>query len=175
MLDDSSRYVLLPVPRAARAGRLFRTSGLITLFSLVSRLLGFLGDTVKSHYFGAGGLVDAFNVAAAVPTLLNDLLIQSLVNSTFIPVFGKYQGAPAEFWLLSNALLNLTSLFFTGIVLLMELFAPLLAHLLNGGASTDLQALTANLLHITIPVLLLLNVSGILSALLYARQRIVLP
>src|SRR5512135_615095 len=117
MLDDSSRYVLLPVPRAARAGRLFRTSGLITLFSLVSRVLCFLGDTVKSHYFGAGGLVDAFNVAAAVPTLLNDLLIQSLVNSTFVPVFSQYQTSQRELWRLFNALLTLTTLFFAGVVL----------------------------------------------------------
>src|SRR5512141_3015334 len=116
MRDDSSREDSLAVPRQPQAGRLFRAGGFITFYSLVGRLLGFLGDTVKSHYFGAGGLVDAFNVAAAVPTLLNDLLIQSLVNSTFIPVFSKYQGA--ELQSLSNALLNLTSLFFTGIVLL---------------------------------------------------------
>ncbi len=174
MSENTSREVA-PAPRASRRDSLFRTSGAIALFNLVGRLLGFLGDTVKSHYFGAGGLVDAFNVAAAVPTLLNDLLIQSLVNSTFIPVFSNYQDTPAEFWLLSNALLNITSLFFTGVVLLLELCTPLLAHLLNGGASTDMQALTTTLLHITIPVLLVLNISGVLSAVLYAKQRIVLP
>src|SRR5512135_2100373 len=162
MLDDSSRYVLLPVPRAARAGRLFRTSGLITLFSLVSRVLCFLGDTLKSHYFGAGGLVDAFNVAAAVPSLLNDLLIQGLVNSSYVPVLSR---AKEELWRLANALLNLTSLFLGVAVLLMEWAAPFLAHLLNGGASAEIQALTAYLLHLTLPVLLLLNLSGVLSAL----------
>jgi putative peptidoglycan lipid II flippase len=135
--------------------------------------LGFAGDAIKSHYFGAGGLVDAFNVAAAVPTLLNDLLIQSLVNSAYIPVFNSIQAA--DLWQLCSALINLTSLFFAGAVLLMETLAPLLASLLNGGASAETQALTVNLLHITIPALFVLNISGILSGLLYARQRIVLP
>ncbi len=157
------------------AGGLFRTSAVIALANLLGRLLGFAGDTVKSHYFGAGGRVDAFNVAAAVPTVLNDLLIQSLVNSAYIPVLSKYQAARDELWRLSNALLNLTSLLIAILVLLMELLAPLLAHLLNGGASAEMQLLTVNLMRMTIPVLLILNLSGIVSALLYTRQRVLLP
>jgi putative peptidoglycan lipid II flippase len=135
--------------------------------------LGFAGDAIKSHYFGAGGLVDAFNVAAAVPTLLNDLLIQSLVHSAYIPVFNSF--AAPELWQLCSALLTVTSLFFAIVVLLVEMTAPLLVSLLNGGASAEVQALTVNLLHITIPALFVLNISGIVSALLYARQRVVLP
>src|SRR5947207_15278752 len=121
MPDDSTREAMY-TPRHG----LFRTSSLIALANLVSRLLGFAGDTVKSHYFGAGGMVDAFNIAAAVPTLLNDLLIQSLVNSAYIPVFSNAE----ELAQLSSALINLTSLFFGAAVLLMELAAPLLVSIL---------------------------------------------
>jgi putative peptidoglycan lipid II flippase len=166
MPDDSTRET------APRRG-LFRTSSLIALAGLFGRVLGFAGDTVKSHYFGAGGAVDAFNVAAAVPSLLNDLLIQSLVNSAYIPVFNGYDAdALAK---LSSALINLTSLLFGAAVLLMELAAPLLVSILNGGAPADMQALTVNLLRITIPALFVLNLSGIASALLYVKQRVVLP
>ena len=158
-----------------RSAGLIRTSSLVALANLISRVLGFAGDAVKSHYFGAGRLVDAFNVAAAVPTLLNDLLIQSLVNSAFLPVFSAYESTPETLGELATALLNLTTLFFAGATLLMELLAPALASILNGGTSADGQTLTANLLHVTLPALLALNFSGIASALLYAKQRIVLP
>src|SRR5215813_8468023 len=146
MPDDSTREVTTK-PR----GGLFRTSSLIALASLLGRLLGFAGDTVKSHYFGAGGAVDAFNVAAAVPTLLNVLVIQSLVNSAYIPVFNSYNSE--QLARVSSALINLSSLFFAVVVLLMEVAAPLLASILNGGAPADIHALTINLLHITIPAL----------------------
>lgn len=154
---------------------LLQTSGLIALTNLISRALGFAGDAVKSHYFGAGGAVDAFNVAAAVPTLLNDLLIQSLVNSALIPIFSTYEATQAELWRLSTALLNSTTLFFASVVLLVELFAPRVVSILNGGASAEGQALTTNLLRLTAPALLALNFSGMVSTLLYVRQRIVRP
>jgi putative peptidoglycan lipid II flippase len=169
MPDDSTR----DATTALTSGGLFKTSGFIALANLIGRLLGFAGDTVKSHYFGAGGVVDAFNVAAAVPMLLNDLLIQSLVNSAYIPVFNDYSAE--QLARLSSALINITSLFFATIVLIMELSAPLLASILNGGAPADTQALTVNLLHITIPALFILNFSAIVSGLLYAKQRVVLP
>ncbi len=154
-------------------GRLITISGLIAFGNLISRVLSFAGDTVKSHYFGAGGRVDAFNVAAAVPTLLNDLLIKSLLDSAYIPVFSSY--SETERQRLAAALINLTFPAFSALVVLMEVFAPQIVSVLNGGASPATQALTVNLLHVTLPALLILNFSGIFSVLLYVRQRLLLP
>ncbi|HVO71470.1 MAG TPA: murein biosynthesis integral membrane protein MurJ [Aggregatilineaceae bacterium] len=154
-------------------GGAFKPSLWIALGNLLSRLLSFAGDAVKSHYFGAGGVVDAFNVAAAVPTLLSDLVIKSLVDSAAIPVFSEC--SKEDLWPLATALLNLTGIVVTGAVVLMEGFAPRLVSLISGGSPPDVQALTVNLLHLTLPVLLILNFSGILSALLYVRRRIILP
>lgn len=162
-----------PSPLTSTAGSLLRTSGLIALGNLLSRSLSFAGDLLKSHYFGAGRVVDAFNVAAAVPTLLNDLLITNLVNSAYIPVFSAYE--KAERRRLVAALVNLTFLIFTAIALFMEVFAPQIVSLLSGSSPAEVQTLTTDLLHITVPALLMLNLSGILSALLYSQQRLFLP
>lgn len=158
---------------------LFRAGSLIAFGSLFSRLLGFAVEGLKSHYFGASGLVDAFNTAQAVPGLLNDLLITSLVNSALIPVLSAYSldpdSDPREMWRLISALLTLTIVVSVCIVLGMEGLAPQLVSLLIGSAPSDVQALAVQLLRIALPALLAFGISGILTALLFSRRRFALP
>ena len=68
-------------------------------------MLGLVRETVKSHFFGAGAAVDAFTVATLVPTMLYDLLIGGMVNSSLVPVFSEYATERREeLWRLVNAI-----------------------------------------------------------------------
>jgi len=44
---------------------------------------------VISYFFGATGLVSAFRVASAVPTMLYDLLIGGMLSAALVPVFSE--------------------------------------------------------------------------------------
>ncbi len=169
---------LMPAPPAEDppAGSIARAASIISLGNVASRVLGLARETVKSHYFGAGGAVDAFNVATIVPTMLYDLLIGGMVNSSLVPVFSEYAaGRREELWRMVNALLTLTVAVMAVFILALEVFAPQAAFVLSSGSSPEVLALSARLLRITVPAVLFLSLSGVLSALLYALRRFALP
>lgn len=156
--------------------RIARTASILSLGNVISRILGLVRQYVKSHFFGAGGAVDAFNVATIVPTMLYDLLIGGMVDSSLVPVFSEYvETRREELWRLASVVISLTVVILAGFVILIELFAEQVAFLLNGGASPEGLALTASLLRITVPAVFFLSLSGIFSALLYALKRFTYP
>ena len=84
-----------------------RTAGLISLGNIASRVLGLAVITVKALFFGVGGAVDAFNVASTIPTMLYDLLVGGMINSSLVPVFIEYiQDRREELWRLVSILLS---------------------------------------------------------------------
>jgi putative peptidoglycan lipid II flippase len=158
--------------------RIARAASIISLGNVASRVLGLIRETMTSHYFGAGGVVDAFSVASIIPAMLYDLLIGGMVNSSLVPVFSDYAAHRREdLWRLVSALLGLTVVVMTIFVIIVELFAPQVALLLLNERATDpaVVALSARLLRITVPAVLFLSLSGVLSGLLYALRRFTYP
>lgn len=169
--------VTIPPPGGSQeTAQIARAAGLLALGNITSRVLGLLRETVKSYFFGAGATVDAYGVATIVPTMLYDLLIGGMVNGALVPVFSAYaERNRDELWRLVSALLNLTVVALTAFVLVIYAIAPQLTFLLLGGASPDTLALATRLLRITIPAVLFLSISGVLSGLLYALKRFAFP
>jgi putative peptidoglycan lipid II flippase len=167
---------LLPQPAAPETGQIARMASIISLGNVASRLLGLARDSVKSYYFGAGAMVDAYNIAALVPVMLYDLLIGGMVNSSLVPVFSEYaQNRRGELWGLVSVLLNLTLVVLVICILIVEAFPLQVAFLLSSGKPPDDLALTASLLRITAPAVIFLGLSGLLTGVLYALKRFTLP
>ncbi len=165
-----------PQPSLQETSRIAQAAGILALGNIVSRVLGLIRETVKSHFFGAGGAVDAFGVATIVPTMLYDLLIGGMVNGALVPVFSEYAERDRKgLWELVSVLLNLTVVVLAVFVLLVELFAPQVVYLLSSGSSPEVHALATRLLRITVPAVLFLSLSGVLSGLLYALKRFSYP
>ncbi len=157
-------------------GQIARAASVIALGNITSRVLGLIREILKSHYFGAGGAVDALNVASAVPTMLYDLLVGGMVDSSMVPVFSEYaEMRREELWDLISALLSLSITLLAVCILIVELFAPQVVYLISGGSSPETQELATYLLRITTPAVLFLSLSGMLSALLYALKRFTFP
>jgi len=164
------------VPPGGETARIARAAGVLALGNVASRLLGLARETVKSHFFGAGAIVDAYGVATAVPTMLHDLLVGGMVNGALVPVFSEYaERDREELWRLASAFLNLSIVVLAAIILLVELAAPQIATLILSGQEAATQALAARLLRITLPAVLFLSLSAVLSGLLYALKRFSLP
>lgn len=157
--------------------RIARAASIISLGNIASRVLGLIRETVTSHLFGAGAVVDAFGLATIIPTMLYDLLIGGMINSSLVPVFSEYASDRKEdLWRLVSVLLTLTVLVMSVFIILVELFAPQVALLLlSSQRSAANLELAANLLRITVPAVLFLSLSGVLSGLLYALKRFSYP
>ncbi len=151
-------------------------ASLIALGNITSRVLGLARETVKSHFFGAGGAVDAYGIATIVPTMLYDLLIGGMVNGALVPVFSSYASENRqELWELVNALLSLTVAVLAATVVAIEIFAPQVAFAISSSSTPETLTLAARLMRITVPAVLFLSLSGVLSGLLYALKRFSYP
>ena len=162
----------IAVPQLAIVG----PASIIALGNVFSRLLGLARETVMAVLFGASGLVSAYRVAAIVPTMLHDLLVGGMVSSALVPVLSEYaERDRAELWRLASLVISLATIVLGGFTLLGELLAPQLAWLLGGGFPPPLLAETTRLMRLTIPALLFLSLSSILSGLLYGLRRFAFP
>ena len=153
-----------------------RAASIIALGNVASRVLGLARDTVKANLFGATGLVSAYEAAAIVPTLLYDLLIGGMVSSALVPVFSEYaQRDRRELWRLASLVITLAVVVLTGLALIVELAAPLVARLISGGLETGLLDQTASLLRVTVVAAVFISLSGVIGGMLQALKRFTLP
>jgi len=153
-----------------------RAAGIIALGNVASRVLGLVRETVIAHLFGATGLVSAFRVASILPTMLYDLLIGGMVSSALVPVFSGYAAQEREeLWRVASLMLCLTALVLSLVAVVLEFLAPQAAWLLSGGFDPELLAQTTKLMRITIPAVIFMSLSGVLTGLLYALKRFAYP
>ncbi|HWJ55610.1 MAG TPA: lipid II flippase MurJ, partial [Vicinamibacterales bacterium] len=66
-----------------------RSAGLVGVATMASRLLGLLRDWVFLTAFGAGHVMDAYNVAFRLPNLVRDLFAEGAMSAAFIPTFTR--------------------------------------------------------------------------------------
>jgi len=170
-------------PPATTRG-LARDASIIALGNAASRVLGFFREQVKANLFGAGPQVDALNLALAIPIQVYDLVTGGMVNSALVPAFSEYTPAErrTELWRLASLVLTLTTLIVSFIILILFGFAPQVVaafawiSALNGRTvpAPTLEA-AAQLLRVTLPAVVFLSLSGVLTGLLYALKRFTLP
>ncbi len=178
---ESTASALAPQPeRAADADQgagITRAAGIVALGNVLSSVMGLVREIVKSDLFGASGFVSAYNVAAIVPTMLYDLLVGGLVNSALVPLFSEVAARKdrAELWRLLSLLLSVALVFLSIAVLVLEVFAPQVARVLAGGFDDQLLKVTTDLLRLTLPAVLFLGISAIVSGVLYALKHFAFP
>ncbi len=157
-----------PVPQRRHIAR---AAGIISLGNVASRVLGLVRETVFANQFGSSGAYSAFVAASAIPMMIYDMLIGGLLSSALVPVFSEHRERRDELWRLVSVVLSATAAVVALLVVVLELTASWLAALLVSGFDAELQALTARLIRLVTPAVLLLGVSGVLTGLLYALKR----
>ncbi len=151
---------------------------IISAGNLSSRVVGLFREVAKSYFFGNGRSASAFELASNPPSLFYDLLIGGMLSSALVPTFSGLvadesdKARMVEFGKLIGALIGLATVGLTALVALLWIFSEGLALVLAGGPLQDLS-LVSSLLRITIPSIIFLNMSGILTAALYARRRFI--
>lgn len=164
----------------APLGGIARAAALITLGNLLSRLLGLVRESVIAGLFGKTLITSAFTTAATVPTMLYDLIVGGAVSAALIPVFAQYAAweDPKASSDLGRAVGSVAALVFALLAAasaLLVVFAPVLVQVLGVAPADAAFALTVDLVRVVLPSVVLLGVSSVLTALLYARQRFAYP
>ena len=72
-------------------GGLLRSSAVVSVMTLLSRVLGMVRDMVVASYFGSGAAADAFFIAFKIPNFLRRLFAEGAFAQAFVPVLSEYR------------------------------------------------------------------------------------
>ncbi|MBB1487958.1 murein biosynthesis integral membrane protein MurJ [Oceanospirillum sediminis] len=171
--DTSSKQPLQRKPGLLRSGLI------VSVMTMLSRVLGLARDVVIALLFGAGSGADAFFVAFKIPNFLRRLFAEGAFNQAFVPVLSEYrsQRQQADVKDLINAVAGTLGVTLAGITLLAVLASPVLVWIFAPGFSQlpEKQALTADMLRITFPYLLLISLTAFAGSILNSYDRFAIP
>jgi len=147
-----------------------RSAGLVSLCTLLSRILGLVRDILSSYFFGAGKEWDAFALAFRIPNLFRRLFGEGALTSAFLPAFvERYDAGRTEE---AHALLN-------KLVTLLAVFLGLVAAAGIGVTyllpPSEENRIFGRLLRIMLPYLAIICVAAILGAALNALRHFFTP
>lgn len=102
---------------------LFRGLRIVSLMTLLSRVLGMVRDMAMAGQFGLGPIMDAFTVAFRIPNLSRKLFGEGALATAFIPVFVRdlQKSDRTDAWRLATAVFTLLTLFLSIIVGIAEI------------------------------------------------------
>lgn len=158
---------------------LFKSTFLVSLMTVSSRVTGFLRDLVFAHVFGAAAGLDAFLIAFKVPNFLRRLFAEGAFSQAFVPVLSEYRTTASEdevriFLNRMAGNLCLVMFIFTAIAVLVTpylvwLFAPGFVH------DPTRYELAKAMLRITFPYLFFISLTSYVSGILNTYGKFGIP
>lgn len=158
---------------------LMRSGMVVGAMTMLSRVLGLVRDVVVATLLGAGAGADAFFVAFRIPNFMRRLFAEGAFNQAFVPVLSEYSTTRSrdEVRELLNAVSGSLTMVLALITALAMLAAPWLSWLFAPGFSRDPAklALTAEMLRLTFPYLLLISLTAFSGSVLNTWNRFAIP
>jgi putative peptidoglycan lipid II flippase len=158
---------------------LLRALAAVSSMTLVSRVLGFVRDTVIARAFGAGFATDAFFVAFKIPNLLRRLFAEGAFAQAFVPILAEYKErrGEADTRALIDRVSGLLALALFFVSLLGVLAAPVIVQLSAPGFAADAKKveLTIQLLRITFPYIFFISLVSLAGGILNTYSKFSVP
>ncbi len=158
---------------------LLKALAAVSSMTLLSRMLGFVRDTVVARAFGAGLATDAFFVAFKIPNLLRRLFAEGAFSQAFVPILAEYKNrrGEADTRLLVDHVSGLLALALAIITLIGIAAAPFVVYVSAPGfaATPDKFALTISLLRITFPYIFFISLVSLAGGILNTYSRFSVP
>lgn len=145
---------------------LIRGTTIVSILTLVSRILGFLRDMVIARLFGAGMIADAFFVAFRIPNILRSFVAEGAFTSAFVPMFStevKHSQKRAQETLSAVSGLLLTTTI--ALALLGILFAPQITNIFapGFGVETEKSQLCVWLMRLMFPYIICISLVAMIN------------
>ncbi len=149
---------------------LLRAAASVSGMTLVSRITGFIRDTLLAVLFGAGLTMDAFVVAFRIPNLLRRLFAEGAFSQAFVPVIGDYRARRGEEATreLAGKVLGALGVALFIVTVIGVVAAPLLVYLTASGFAGDADKfqLTVTMLRICFPYIFFIALVSFAAGLL---------
>ncbi|MEM9101799.1 MAG: murein biosynthesis integral membrane protein MurJ [Pseudomonadota bacterium] len=159
---------------------LLKSSSVVGLMTLVSRVLGLIRDIVIATFFGAQGATDAYFVAQKIPNFLRRLFAEGAFAQAFVPVLAEYKADGDQQKVksyinkvagtLGGILTLVTILAVLGAGIVIAVFSP--GFYLEGG---EKYVLATDMLRITFPYLFFIGLTAFCGAILNSYNQFAVP
>ena len=147
--------------------------------TFISRILGFVRDTLIARVFGAGMITDAFIVAFKIPNLLRRISAEGAFSQAFVPILAEYKSQRTfdETHSLINRVATWLGIILMGVTILGMLAAPWIVALIAPGfkAEPDKMQLTIELLRITFPYIFFISLVSMAGGVLNTYNKFGIP
>jgi putative peptidoglycan lipid II flippase len=167
---------LAPAPPASKKNALGASSA-VALGILLSRIVGFVRESVFGYYFGVETIpADAFRAAIRIPNLLSNLFGEGVLSASFVTVYAKLRakGEDEDAEHLAAAVFGILTLVCAVLVLLGITAAPLLIDIIAFGFEGPKRLLTVTLVRILFPATGLLVMSAWCLGVLNSHRKFLL-
>lgn len=129
--------------------QILKSASIITLVTLVSRVLGYVRDQRITFLLGTSLAANSFVLAYRIPNLFRRLVGEGSMTASFIPVFTTYmrEKSKEEVWDFANRLFWTLAFIVAIITVLGMVFSPLVIHGFTSNSGRNVswdQAITLN-------------------------------
>ena len=149
-------------------------SGFFTvgIWTLLSRLLGFVREILILSLIGPGPVMDAFVAAFRLPNMFRRFFAEGAFNAAFVPMFAKRLEGGEEAAVFARDAFNGLALAVTALTALGMIFMPGLVWLTAEGFTEDARfGMTVDYGRIVFPYILFMSLSALFSGILNATGR----
>ncbi len=157
---------------------LLRSIATIGGLTAVSRVFGFIRDTLMAAFLGAGPIADAFFVALRFPNLFRSLFAEGAFSAAFVPIFVGVlheEGRERAIAFAEDTLAVLSAALFV-FVLAMEIAMPwVMVALAPGFVGTPTFELAVEFSRLTFPYLLFISLTALQGGILNAFGHFAAP
>ena len=149
-------------------------SGFLTvgLWTLLSRVLGFVRDVMIAAYLGTGPVAEAFLIAFSLPNMFRRFFAEGAFNMAFVPMFSKkFEGGDDAEGFANDAFTGLATILIVFTVAAMVFMPWLVLAMASGFAEDDRFSLAVLYGRIAFPYILFISLAALLSGVLNSVGR----
>lgn len=163
-------------PAAPESSFQARSTGIVSVAILCSRVLGLVRDQLLNGLFGSA-YAGIFNRAFGTPNMLRDLFAEGALSTAFVTTFSrkiKLEGDAAA-WELGRKMATLSVCFMSALTAVGIAIAPIWIRLLNPGWGEPAKALCAWLAQVMFPFIMIVSLTALVMGMLNAKRVFFVP
>jgi putative peptidoglycan lipid II flippase len=148
--------------------QILKSASIISIITVVSRILGYVRDQRLTLLLGTTGLADSFVLAYRIPNVLRRLVGEGSMTASFIPVFTDYMRnrTREETWAFANRLFWTFCVILSVMTVLGVIFSPLFVRFFSmfGTNQNEVEAIYLN--RLIFPYILFIGMAAMAMAIL---------
>lgn len=149
-------------------------AALIALFTIVTKISGFVRDRIFAHELGVTRTADIYYAAFKIPDFIFNIVVLGALSSAFIPSFIRaWREGRGEAFSLANSVITVLTLVMAAVAILAAFVMPSLVTLIVPGFPPDDHALVVMLSRLMLLSVLFFSVSNVMGGMLNGLNRFI--